>query len=82
MGVSKVSPRELYLLRRAQLHAEREALVAHLAQQAVKEFLLDLERKYGLLGKEGYLDIHSGIVKEVDGEPNPNANQGPSGPAR
>ena len=81
MDVNRISPRELYLLRRAQLHAERKMLVAHLAQQVVREFLLNLERKYGLLGKESYLDIHSGSVKEVRNELDSDANQGPSGPA-
>ncbi len=81
MDVNKISPKELYLLRRAQLQAERKMLVAHLAQQAVREFLLNLERKYGLLGKEGYLDIHSGSVKEVSNEPDSDARQSPSGPA-
>ena len=81
MSANRISPKELYLLRRAQLEAERKALAADLARQAVKEFLLNLERKYGLLGKEGYVDIHTGSIKEVRDEFDSDARKDSSGPA-
>lgn len=82
----KLSPRDLYRLRRAIATAQRAHLRAQMAQQAVRELVLELERRYALLGRDLYLDIHTGDIRnghrEVLGEPERDAHAGAAGPAR
>ena len=59
---SALSPQDLYRLRRASLNAQRALLSAQAAQQAVKDITLQLERKYGLLGKNASIDAHTGEI--------------------
>ncbi|MFQ5873024.1 MAG: hypothetical protein ACE5JL_04395 [Dehalococcoidia bacterium] len=60
----RVSPKDLYALRKAHLLAERKALVAQLAQHSLKHLTLELERKYSLLAKSAQLDVNTGIIQE------------------
>ena len=73
----RLSPKDLYALRRTQLLAERKALVAQLAQHSFKRLILEMERRYGLLAKDIILDIHTGIISEDgQGEPRENFKEG------
>ncbi len=65
---ARVKPEELYRLRRLQLEAERLALETQRAQREVKAFLLELERRYRLLGSGATLDSYTGDIRE-EGEP-------------
>ena len=58
----RVSHYDLYSLRKAHLLAERKVLVAQLAQHSLKRFTLEMERKYRLLGKDGRLDMNTGLI--------------------
>ncbi len=60
----RLSPRDLYILRRTQLLVERKALAAQFAQHSFKRLILEMERRYGLLDKEMIIDIHTGIISE------------------
>jgi hypothetical protein len=61
----KASAEDLYQLRKARLDAERKTLEAQLAENRAKSLLLYIERRYGLLGTEATLDIHSGQITEA-----------------
>lgn len=58
----ELSPRDLYRFRRASLHAQRAALKAQSAQQALGELALELERRYNLLGQDARIDMHTGEI--------------------
>lgn len=58
----KASSRELYVIRKGELAAERKALLARMVQLALKELVLELERKYGLLGQQATIDVHTGEI--------------------
>ena len=58
----KLSSRDLYAIRKAQLLAERKTLVAQLAQHSVRCLSLEIERKYDLLGKDVQLDVATGVI--------------------
>ena len=64
----RLSPKDLYALRKAHLLAERKALVAKLAHHSLEHLTLEVERKYNLLAKDARLDIDTGVVQE-DGNP-------------
>ena len=59
----RLSSRDLYRLNRAHLEAQRTALRARLAHQALQELSLELERRYGLLGKEVDVDAETGAMR-------------------
>ena len=59
---NQLSPKDLYRLRRATQVAQRAHLRAELAQQNLKEMVLELERRYSLLGQDACLDIHTGRI--------------------
>lgn len=61
----RVSPKDLYTLRRAKLFAERRALEAQLAQNQAQTLLLEMERKYGLLGGNFTLDVATGRITSI-----------------
>mgnify|MGYP001559652243 CR=1 FL=1 len=75
-GEKRVTAAELYELRRAQLVAEEAALQAQLLQAALRRKTLEIERKYGLLGCRGVLDIHTGQIQGGGYEPERNAHPG------
>lgn len=81
-----LSPRDLYRLRRAALAVQRAQLQVQLAQQALRELVLELERRYALLTREVSLDIYTGRIreerKEAGYEPERDAHQSAAGPAR
>ena len=58
----RLSPGDLYRLRRARLRLERAALRARFAQQLLEELTLDLERRYALLATDNWLDPSTGRV--------------------
>ncbi len=62
----RLSPKDLYALRRAHLLAERKALVAQLAHHSLQRLTLELERRYALLAREARLDIHTGLIQRDD----------------
>ena len=62
-----VSVRDLYRLRRASLQTREAALRAQMAQHQLEALTLELELRYGLLGREATLDIHTGRVTETPG---------------
>ena len=59
----RLSPKDLYRLRHAQLAAQRGALRAQQAEQAFRELLLEMEHQYGLLGTNASIDVHTGEVQ-------------------
>ncbi len=66
----KLSDRELYELCKARLLAEKRALAAQQAGQAYRELLLEVENRYGLVGKPVCIDFQTGEIKEkTAGEP-------------
>ncbi len=83
-GEKRLNFRELYRLRRLKLEAERQALLAQLKENWLKGALLELERKYEMLGKEAQVNITSGCItfQEVPNEPGRDAGTGAPGPAR
>ena len=68
-----LSPKDLYRLRRATYVAQRARLRAELAQQNLREIVLELERRYNLLGQEACLDIHTGRITSTLSQ---NGNEG------
>jgi hypothetical protein len=65
----RLTPEELYLLRFEILEAERLSLEAQQANCRVKRYLLDLERKYGLLTTDAQLNVQTGeITEKGDGQ--------------
>ncbi|MBI4282647.1 MAG: hypothetical protein HY672_04085 [Chloroflexi bacterium] len=64
----QVSAGEMYQLRRALLRAERLSLLAQLIQNRARALLLTLEKRYGLLGTDGKLDIDSGRITRETSE--------------
>lgn len=70
----QLPPNELYHLRRAQLEAEGKALAAEMARLALRQLLLEIERKHKLLGTSARLDIHTGNIEENDHGPEPDAH--------
>ncbi|MBF8267219.1 MAG: hypothetical protein HW388_727 [Dehalococcoidia bacterium] len=59
----KLSPKDLYRLRLAQLVAQRGALRAQQAEQTLRELVLEMEQQYGLLGTTSSIDVHTGEVR-------------------
>lgn len=58
----RMKSRDLYRLRRMQLHAQRCWLQAQMAQQRLQECSLELERQYELLAREATLNVHTGEI--------------------
>ena len=65
---TKVTPKDLYALRKAYLLAERKDLVSRLAHCKLKRLTLEMERKYALLTSNARLDINSGSILTADVE--------------
>ena len=63
-----ISSRDLYRLRRARLRAADAALQAQLAQHQIDLLILELERRYSLLGRDATVDIHTGRIAENGGK--------------
>ncbi len=60
-----LSPRDLYRLRQTRLRLERAVLRARLMHQLLEEVTLELERRYGLLATDHWLDPRTGRVSPV-----------------
>jgi hypothetical protein len=58
----RLVPRDLYHLRRVSLAAQRAQVEAALAQQALREAVLEVERRYGLLDQGAALDVNTGLI--------------------
>ena len=58
----RLSPRDLYRLRQAQVKARESALRATLAQHQVETLTLELEWRYRLLGHDATIDAHTGAI--------------------
>jgi hypothetical protein len=58
----RMKPKDLYRLRRMQLHAQRQTLQAQMAHHRLQEFTLELERQYDLLAREATLNVHTGEI--------------------
>ena len=58
----KLSSEDLYQLRKARLLAEKRALAAQQAEQAYRELLLEVEQKYGVLGRATRIDLSLGEI--------------------
>ena len=82
----KLPARDLYRLRRGVATAQRAYLRSQMAQQALRELVLELEHHYGLLGRDMRLDIHTGDIRnghtEAIDEPERDAHAGAPRPAR
>jgi len=61
-GEARLSVSDLWRLRRAHLAAQRARLRLQDAEQSLRELALELERRYGLLGSDVALDIHTGLI--------------------
>ena len=65
-----LSPNDLYRLRAAHLQARQAALQAEMARQRLDAVLLEIERRYDLLGQEVSVDARTGrITPAGEGEP-------------
>lgn len=81
----RISPADLFRLHSARLDAERAALIARLAENRARRWLLEVELEYGLLGRDAVLDMatgeisHPSLVKdeEVPIESNRDENTSP-----
>lgn len=60
----KLSSEDLYQLRKARLLAEKRALAAQQAEQGYQELLLEMEQRYGVLGKPTRIDLSLGEIME------------------
>ena len=60
----KLSTRDLYRLRHTQMAAQRAALRAQHLEHIYRELMLEMERKYGFLGKSGSVDVNTGEIVE------------------
>ena len=82
----RLSSRDLYRLRHSHHAWQRATLQAQVAQQALGELLLELERCYGILGTEGNIEINTGEIintpQEASDDPDRDAHAGPARPAR
>lgn len=58
----RLSPRDLYQLRRVHLKAAEAALLAQQARGRLEAIILELEQRYGLLGHHATVDIRTGQV--------------------
>lgn len=67
----KASSRDLYAIRKAELTAERKALLAQVSHLVLKELVLEMERKYGLLGQQAAIDVHTGEISTDSPERSP-----------
>jgi len=75
----KLTPQDLYRLRRASLAAQRAEVEAGLARQRLREVTLEVERRYGLLGSGAAVDVGTGEIR-VDGAGGENGERGSSPP--
>ena len=57
-----LSPKDLYRLRQTALSAQRAQIRAEFARQSLRELVLSLEHRYKLLGRNGSLDVHTGVI--------------------
>ena len=91
MGVSgdmKLSTRDLYRLRHTQMAAQRAALRAQHLEHIFRQLMLETERKYGFLGKNGSVDVNTGEIiagstqlqRETQDGFDTDANTRPTGP--
>jgi hypothetical protein len=64
---SRLSLSDLLRLRLAVNSARRSQLKAELARQSVRELLLEMEQRYGLLGRDASLDVHTGRIQGEGG---------------
>lgn len=82
---SGLSSDDLYKLRRAVAIAQRARLKAGMAQQALRELVLEMEHRYGLLGRDMHLDVYTGRFRnghrEATDEPERDAHAGAPRPA-
>ncbi|MBI4200195.1 MAG: hypothetical protein HY535_06960 [Chloroflexi bacterium] len=79
----QLAPKDLYRLRQRRLAAQRAALQAHLVELQLQTLTLEMERRYGLLGKDVAVDQRTGVVTEATSAPgSPNGSQQPSSSAR
>ena len=58
----RLSPRDLYRLRGAQLKARESVLRSELAQHQAEALTLELEWRYHLLGQNAAIDAHTGAI--------------------
>ena len=64
----KLSDKDLYRLRKAQLAAEKRTLAAEQAEQAYRELLLDIHHEYGVIGKAVAIDLETGEITAPGGK--------------
>ena len=64
--MKRLTPEECYLLRFQMLESERLALEAKQADREVRRYLLDIERKYGLLATNSMLNVQTGEIAEKE----------------
>ena len=77
---TRVAARDLYRLRCSHLDAERQAVLAQLAQNRFKAIVLGLELKYGLLSSEATLDINTGQIRRLEEANEPGRDEDPCAP--
>ena len=58
----RLSARDLYRLRQAQLKAREASLRAELSQHQVAALTLELEWRYRLLGQDAAINAHTGAI--------------------
>ena len=62
MSEQRVTAEDLYALRWQMLQAERSALTARQADLELRECLLDIEKRYGILATDSELNVQTGLI--------------------
>lgn len=61
--MEEISPDDRYLLRRAQMDADKKALDSQRSQQELERTVLDLEHKYDLLSAGKSIDPRTAVIR-------------------
>ena len=76
----KLSDKDLYRLRKAQLLVEKRGLAAQQAEQAYRELLLEIRNECGIIGQATPIDLETGeIINTGDEKPKNGKSKGDVG---
>ncbi len=62
--MAEFNPEDRYQLRKLQMDVDKKGLEVQKAQQDLDRFVLELERKYELIGEETTIDPRAATIKE------------------
>lgn len=61
-GLMRLTPFEVETVRRRQFNARRTRVNAEQAQLDFDAYILEMEAKYGVIGKNASLDMQTGVI--------------------